>query len=343
MKRKFIVTLAILVSLAILQGCQKGSEGEVEGKYTVLAQSGRFLVGVWDCRFISPARNEISFVISAFRSAQISPSGSKEANKPTVSAMDIIPKDGDVPWWKIYEGKIKRYVGRDLFKYIDGGAELYHTYGFVEVVTAEYIQPKLATDSLITIDVYDMGTSQNAFGIYSQLRYPNAPFARFGNEAILTDETLDFWKDRFFIKIQAFEIATEIKEAMQRFARVMERRIPEMGNLPWILKSLPEEGRIKGSEQYFRQQLALNNIHYVSDENVLKLGGETEGIAAKYKIGSNKTEVYLFAIAYPDPVRAVEAFESYSNYLKGKLKPASVKPVGERYVAFNAQPPKRTE
>ena len=124
---------------------------------------------------------------------------------------------------------------------------------------------------------------------------------------------------------------------------IRERRIPEMGNLPWILKSLPEEGRIKGSEQYFRQQLALNNIHYVSDENVLKLGGETEGIAAKYKIGSNKTEVYLFAIAYPDPVRAVEAFESYSNYLKGKLKPASVKPVGERYVAFNAQPPKRTE
>ncbi len=342
MRCKLGVTVVILISLMILSGCQKGTEREIEGRYTVLAQSGRFLVGVWDCKYISPARDKISAAISSLRSIQIPPSGSEKPNN-AISAMDVIPKNGDVPWWKIYEDRIKRYVGGDLFKYIDGGAELYHTYDFVEVVTAEYIQPKLAADSLIVIDVYDMGTPQNAFGIYSHLRYPHAPFARFGNEAILTDETLDFWKGRFFIKIQAFEIATEIREAMQRFARVMEKRIPEPGDLPQILKSLPEEGRIKGSEQYFKRELALNNIHYVSDENVLKLGKETEGVTAKYKVGEDEIEVYLFTVAYPDPIKAAEAFESYSNYLKGKLKPVSVKPIGERYAAFNAQPLERTE
>lgn len=343
MRFRFGVAIVILISLLILQGCQRDVKREAEGKYTLLAQSGRFLVGVWDCRYISPARSKISAVINSLRSVQPSQPRSKGGVKPTVTAMDVIPKEGDVPWWNVYEGKIKRYVGKDLFKYIDGGAELYHTYDFVEVVTAEYIQPKLVADSLIAIDVYDMGTPQNAFGIYSHLRYPHAPFARFGNEAILTDETLDFWKGRFFIKILAFEMATEIKEAMQRFARVMEKRIAESGDLPQILKALPEEGKIEGSEQYFKQQLALNNIRYVSDENVLKLGKETEGVTAKYKVGKDEVEVYLFVIAYPDPIKSAEAFESYSNYLKGRLKLVSIKPVGERYVAFNVPEPEQAE
>jgi hypothetical protein len=342
MRYKIITAIFILISLTALTGCKGGME-KIEGKYTVLAQSGRFLVGVWDCRYISPARDVISTAFNSLSSLSPATSRAKTVVKAGPSAMDVLPKDRDVPWWNIYEGKVKRYVGGDLFKYIDGGAELYHTYDFVEVVTAEYIQPKLAADSLILIDVYDMGTPQNAFGIYSHLRYPHAPFERFGNEGILTDETLDFWKGRFFIKIQAFEIADEVKEAMKRFARVMDKRIPDPGDLPAIVKALPEENRVKGSEQYFKRQLALNNIHYISDENVLMLGEKTEGAVAKYLMGKDEIEVHLFAVAYPDPSKASEAFSSYSKYLKGKLTPVKVERVGERSAAFNAQTPTRAE
>lgn len=327
--RKATVWLIVAVFSAIALGC--GAKVAEKGQYTVLAQKDRFLVGVWDSPTVEGAVEVIKPILDSVQSRPPS-KPVEESPKP----LDLLPKDGEVPWWNVYEGTVKRYVGGDLFKYIDGAAELYHSYDFVEVATAEYINPKLAADSLIVIDIYDMGTPENAFGIYSQVRYPFANFIRVGNEAIFAEEMIDMWKGRFYIKIQSFELADQIKDAMMRFARLIDKKIREPGDLPLIVKSLPEAGKVKGSEQYFRRQLALNNIKFVSDENVLKLGDDTEGVVAKYRVGE-EVEVRAFAIAYPTPEKAREAFDSYSSFLeKGGYKRVKVEAIGERSAAFNA-------
>jgi hypothetical protein len=62
------------------------------------------------------------------------------------------------------------FVGDSLWEYINGGAELYHTYEFVDVATAYYLQDSTE----IVVDIYRFATPDDAYGMYTQLR-PGGP------------------------------------------------------------------------------------------------------------------------------------------------------------------------
>ena len=70
--------------------------------------------------------------------------------------------DGKCPGIKLI-GDTELYVGDDLFNLINGGAELYHEYGFVEVLAAEATSGKIP----IRFEIYDMGSPESAWGIFS--------------------------------------------------------------------------------------------------------------------------------------------------------------------------------
>ena len=56
------------------------------------------------------------------------------------------------------------YVGDDLYVFINGGAEIYHEYGFNKVVYNEY---KDKNENSINVEIYEMKSPESAFGIYS--------------------------------------------------------------------------------------------------------------------------------------------------------------------------------
>ncbi len=66
----------------------------------------------------------------------VSCGGNAEQESATESAVDLMPE-------KIAETQLSRsseprlFVGDSLWEYINGGAEVYHTYDFVDVATAE--------------------------------------------------------------------------------------------------------------------------------------------------------------------------------------------------------------
>jgi hypothetical protein len=110
------------------------------------------------------------------------------------------------------------------------------------------------------------------------------------------------------------------QKAMVALATTIANKIKESGALPELLSLLPEASKMPKSDKYFRQKLALNNIHYVDNENVLKLGEQTEGVVAKYQLG--ETKVDGFVIKYPSSEDAKNAYDSYLAYLnqKGKVE-----------------------
>jgi hypothetical protein len=215
-------------------------------------------------------------------------------------------------------GAIVEYEGETLYDYLNGGAELYFDYDIVSIATREYT---LSDDSGIEVSIYDMGTSGNAFGIYSIFRYAGAERVEIGNEAIRTAATLDFWKGKYYCKILAFGGADTAEGVMDGLAGAIAGKISEGGSLPALLGLLPEEDRIPGSEKYFHGSLALNNIRYIAQENILGLGDGTEGVTASY--GSAEAGYIGYVLSYARPEAAEAAFNAYRAHLEVKAQETS--------------------
>ncbi|MFH1574022.1 MAG: DUF6599 family protein, partial [Acidobacteriota bacterium] len=77
----------------------------------------------------------------------------------------LLPGNNAVAGWSAADQP--RFFGPgDLWEYINGAADGYLTYGFRQVVTAEYSHSE--TQSQAVIDIYRMQDPRNAFGIYTQ-------------------------------------------------------------------------------------------------------------------------------------------------------------------------------
>jgi len=225
--------------------------------------------------------------------------------------------------WKL-ASPVKIYDKKSVFDYIDGAAELYFAYDFKAVATAEYKN----VETSIVVDVYDMTTSENAFGIYSLNRHQDANYVNIGNEGILTGSALDFWKGKYFCKVYSFDPSEKYQNEVIKFGNSLASEIQEAGEEPSVLASLPQEGMIPKSAKFFSRKLGLDNIHFVSEENVFNLNGQTSGAVAEYQV--NDTRFQLFIIKYPSSEKAGLAFEMYGNHLDEKGEPISLDKVYNR-------------
>ncbi|HGE71841.1 TPA: hypothetical protein ENX78_13450 [Candidatus Poribacteria bacterium] len=246
----------------------------------------------------------------------ITPLTKSIADKP-VSVDEIVNiisfSENEIANWKLLS-PVKIYDKKTIFDYIDGAAEIYFAYDFVRVATAEYKKG----DVSILIDAYELLSSNSAFGIYSLNRYQDANYVNIGNEGILTGVALDFWKDKYYCKVYCLDSSETYQQDVILFGNKIASKIKGCGEEPPIIKRLSPNGLIPKSAKYFTRKLGLDNIHFVADENVFNLDGETKGIVAEYNINGNR---YLsFIIEYPSAQKAELAFQSYIKYLSEKSK-----------------------
>jgi hypothetical protein len=223
----------------------------------------------------------------------------------------------EVPGWKLAL-PISTYDKETLFDYIDGAAELYFVYDFRAVAAAEYQNDETS----IIIDVYDMTMPEGAFGIYSINRYPEANYVDVGNEGTLAATALDFWKGRYFCKVYSFDMSEKYQNDVVNFGNRLASKIQEAGEEPLVLGGLPQDGLISKTAKFFTRKLGLDNIRYVSEENILNLSAKTKGVVAEYRT-DDAANFQLFMIEYPSLEEADSAFEAYSGYLNEKGEPVS--------------------
>ena len=90
--------------------------------------------------------------------------------------------------------------------------------------------------------------------------------------------------------------------------------IHEEGPMPALLLRLPPAGLRDHSIRFLHEQSLLNHHFYLSDENILLLGHETDAVMAEYT--RLEKHAVLLLVTYPTAQRATEAFESFrKNYL----------------------------
>jgi hypothetical protein len=139
------------------------------------------------------------------------------------------------------------YQPGTLYEYIDGGADVYLLYDFQRLLHQNF---KVAEGEL-TVDIYDMGKAENAFGMYSSERSPGYKFVIIGVEGYRSDGTLNFVQDRYYVKLSAS--GAKATAAVDPFARMLSRRIGGTARAPALLAKFPQEHRVAHSEQYVRK------------------------------------------------------------------------------------------
>jgi hypothetical protein len=231
----------------------------------------------------------------------------------------LMPDMAGESQWKT-EGETRCYIGEELFNYMDGGAELYHAYGFKRGCVQNYQKG----DNLYTMEVYEMENPPKAFGIYSLDRQgEHLPLKQ---EATYQDGSLTIWKDHYYIRIFIPQKGSHIKEDTLFLGEKAVSRIKGEGEMPYLFKFIPASAQ-KDTAISFWQMIPLNNIFFISHENLLNLSGESEGITflipgEKEDIplsqggelgGKGKENVRIILIRYTDSEQAKDSLEKFAS------------------------------
>ncbi len=289
-----------------------------QGNYTVVSQNGQYVYGVWKARTVKAAKDLSGHIDEAL--TEELPQVDSLRLVTTEKPVNLLPADGEASHW-VRVGAPSIDVGKDLYKNVIGGSpELYHNYGFIEGASVQYQTPRLGSQPLILLEVFDMGTPENAFGIYSRNRYPQDEFEWVGSRAIISGRELNFWKGRYFIQIEGYEFASQIKQGMVELARAAADQIKDPPITPHLLTLLPSENRVPHSEKYFPSGVALKEIHRFLPERLLESSPNVTGCSATYLHKKSSTDwidtMTAFVLRYETESDAKTAYDIYQDHLE---------------------------
>jgi hypothetical protein len=192
-------------------------------------------------------------------------------------------------------GEAEIYVGDDLFIYINGGAEIYHEYGFAQVAVQRYRRG----DDVVAVEIYTM--EGDAFGIYSFARSSTGHAVNLGDGGTAADYFMHFWSGPDLAVITAENEFEGLGEAVSEIGTVVAGCLQSGGVEPSLLDQLPNEGRVTGSEVHFSGRLAFMNVAMPA---ALLFAGFEEGAAARYEPGED-----IVVLRWKNEAAAVQALQ----------------------------------
>ena len=202
------------------------------------------------------------------------------------------------PEWKM-EGQPYGFSPQNLYEYINGEAEFFIAFGFIELTGANYTSVAGVKDT-VTIDIYDMGNKLNAFGVFQSKRGGQASALNLGAASIGSDGYLAFYKDRFFVEIQAYITLEKEKGRVETMAASITAHLPGDNTPPSELFYFPEKNRIAGSERYIKG-------------GILGHAFLDRAMVCDYHIQGQK--VTTFVAMFPSPRDAVHAVKQHRSFL----------------------------
>lgn len=232
----------------------------------------------------------------------------------------------EVNGWKAKD-EDRTYDQETIFDYIDGAGEVYRSYNFQKLFVRRYIKKRQAD---VVADCFDMGTSQDAFGVFTHDL--EGEDAGIGQGSAFNAGLLSFWKSHYFISLYAEEETEEAKETVLALGRKIAASIGEEGEKPDLISLLPAEKLEKKSVHYFHNHMVLNYHFFVADENILLLDQKTEVVLGTYRDDEDKFRLLL--INYPETTKAAEAYRSFTqNYMHDAKAPGLVQTENTRWTA----------
>jgi len=182
-----------------------------------------------------------------------------------------------------------------LFDYINGAAELYLSYDFVELETVSYEGEE---GRFLTIDLYRHRDAKKGFGIYSRERPQEDIFLSIGGQGYYQNGILNFVKGEYYVKLSSFGLDDKDGSFLKGVAQEVARLLDSEGTLPAPLSWFPEEGKVEHSERYINRDF-------------LGHGFLSDAFIADYEFESSTTQAFIIEADSEDAAK-----EMLSNYLE---------------------------
>ncbi|MCP4581228.1 MAG: hypothetical protein GY839_06390 [candidate division Zixibacteria bacterium] len=224
------------------------------------------------------------------------------------SAMENLIPD-NIKGWTVAD-TTETYDRQSIFDYINGAGEVYRLYDFKNVLVKKFAKPD---NPIITVEIFDMGSSRDAYGIFSHSRESDDSFVGQGSE--FRGSLLCFWRNRYYVCVSAEKRTDEAMEAVTEMALTIAGNIGQDGPTPDLIYNLPTANLRVGTLRYFHKHTSLNYHYYLASQNLLNLDEQTEAVMALYDPGP----AHLMCARYDNALKAIEA---YNGFIEGYIPKA---------------------
>jgi hypothetical protein len=182
----------------------------------------------------------------------------------------------------------------NLWDFINGAADTYLAYGFIDLHVAEYKKGK----NVIKLEVYRHSDNIMAFGIYSTERSPSFRFINLGAQGYVADGAINFFKGDYYVKIRTYSKSEKTLKSAESLAVKVADMLKGDSKMPAVLSQFPETGRKKNEETYI-------------NESVLGHKFLNKAFKAIYEVGSDNFSIFIM-----ENSSAEETKKTVDAYLK---------------------------
>jgi hypothetical protein len=171
-----------------------------------------------------------------------------------VSGASPAAGDGAVSFPEVKGWKLKVlpdvYTPANLWDLINGAAESYLSYDFVDLHLGDY---ENESGTVIHAELYRHSSSVNAYGIYTAERSPEYGFVNIGAQGYLEEAVLNFLTGQFYVKLYSTDSGEEVQKALEKIGQQISGHLDQDNGLPGLFDHFPAIGRLPYSDQYIRE------------------------------------------------------------------------------------------
>lgn len=212
----------------------------------------------------------------------------------------------------------RTFSGSALYGYINGGAELYHEYGFTDAVITELT----AGADKYKVEVFRMDGPESAFGIFSVSRYKCIDAPSLWQFACRAKYQLQVCKDRYYISIISSSGTRSDSIVSLRIARFVTEKIA--GNDFDLSVFIPDYDRNPSGENIFLAKGRLGIVNGSPDLEDYFRGAENYTLVVH-----NLPDRKILSVRFSDP-ESLSEFISLHNWKDLQITPEGIKaPAGE--------------
>ena len=192
---------------------------------------------------------------------------------------------------------VRTAAGTGLFELIDGGAELYHEFGFKRAAAWSL---ETAERASIQIELYEMTDAPAAYGVWSIMQTGQFTRGTLGQGSLRFGYYVAFWSGSYFASVTGARADVTTQAEVDRVAAQLTALLPSDGTLPGWFDRLPSAGMV--TRKYFRGKIALSNIE---TGHAAELVDGSEGILAEY--ADRRVVIFHFGSAQEAAQKLAEA------------------------------------
>jgi hypothetical protein len=174
----------------------------------------------------------------------------------------------------------------NLWDFINGAAETYLSYGFVDLHVAEYKKGK----NVIKLEIYRHSDHTMAFGIYSSERSPSFRYTKLGAQGYNTGGSINFFKGNYYVKLRTYSRSEKTQQDELTLSKRVDEILEGSAEMPSVLSLFPPAGKKVNGEMYI-------------NESVLGHKFLNQAFKADYESGPDIFSVFIFDCKSPEEAR----------------------------------------